>query len=121
MSISIGGGISIVTSPDGHGYLHVGLDIHLGSLLDISLNIDTFPGGSSIAPSVGSPLIPSPSVAGGLLDQLLPPIIAPVVDSLLGAIPSGGVGAAQEPPAGSSTLLDLGGTLINLPGAFKES
>lgn len=121
MSLSVSGGISLVDSPDGHGYLSVSLDVHVGNLLDLSLDIGTFPGGMNINPVITSPLVPSTSVGGGLLDQLLPPIIAPVVDGLLGALPLGGVGAAHEPPVGSTTIIDLGGTIINLPGAFKES
>lgn len=122
MATSVSGGISLVNSPDGHGYLSVSLDVHLGNLLDLSLDINTFPGGASIIPDIGSPLIPSTSVGGGALDALLPPVLAPVVNGLLDGLLglSGGAGSPQDPPAGSTTLLDLGGTLINLPGLFKE-
>lgn len=118
MSASISAGVSLVSS-DGYGYLNVGVDLHLGNLLDVGLHISTFPGGSAIVPTVSSPLVPSSSVGGGLLDQLLPPILSPVVSNLLGALPTGGAGSPQDPPAGGTTILSLGDVTLNLPGAFK--
>ncbi len=119
MTASVGGGISFANSPDGHGYLSLNLGVELTGILSINGSINTFAGGMSINPGLTSPLIPGSSLGGSLLAPLLPPILAPLVGSLLGAIPTGPVGSAQEPPAGSTTLIDLGGTIINLPGAFS--
>ncbi len=119
MTASVGGGASLVNSPDGHGYLHVYANVQIGTLLNLAPDISTFPGGSSINPGISSPLIPGSSVGGSLLAPILPPILAPIVNNLLGAVPSGGVGGGDTPPAGSTSIIDLGGAIINLPGAFK--
>lgn len=117
MTVSVSGSLSVVTNPgEGGATVHFGLDVVVGGILDLSLDVNLFAGGPPIVVHSITPLMPSSSVGGGLLDTALPAVVAPVHG--LTASVGGSAGVAAEPAVGS-TIIDLAGTTIDLPDVFK--
>lgn len=110
----IGASITFDFDQAGFGYLDIDLSIDLGALLQLDLSIGSQPSGLffniTSAGAIGD-LLPIPD--GELLGTILPPLLAP--DPGAGGIFTDEI----EPPAGSTSIIDLGGTVLNLPGLFS--
>lgn len=120
MALTIGASITLDIDNQGHGYLDIDLHVQVG-VLNLDLSIETQPKGFVTETVAGalSPLAPLPSLGSGLLDTVLPPVADSVV-GLTDNVIDGLFLPDSEPTPGSTSVIDLGGTLLNLPGIFKS-
>ena len=116
MSISITGGVHL-GSNDGAPYLS--LHAQIGTLPTINLDIGpanslSLTGG--ITAGILSPNLVT-ALGGNIIDQVLPPILVPIVNGILpglGAVTPLAPIISNDPQTGNSTL-HLGGTVIDVP------